>query len=89
LFPQKAVEVLLANDTDKWKKLSEVKNVRNVEQLTIGRILVHLDSGVDADEVVNNMLKLIVQLGIRVRGISLLSPSLDEVYYNYVQEAEN
>jgi hypothetical protein len=28
-------------------------------------------------------------LGIRVRGVTLLEPSLDEIYFNYISEAEN
>jgi hypothetical protein len=39
--------------------------------------------------VVNDLVQGIVKLGIRVRGISLLEPSLDEIYLNYVSEADN
>jgi hypothetical protein len=30
----------------------------------------------------------VARLKIRVRGIALMSPSLDEIYLNYVQESE-
>jgi hypothetical protein len=31
----------------------------------------------------------VVKLGIRVRGIWMLEPSLDQIYFNYISEAEN
>ncbi len=88
LAPQKIVEVLLSYSTDKWQEFRSINNVKNVEQPSPGRILVHLIDGVDPDEVIDNLVQSIAKLKIKVRGITLLSPSLDEIYYNYVREEE-
>ena len=89
LSSQKTVQILLSYVSDKWQEFSIIKNVTGVEQPSPGRILVHLESQADDDQVVNDIVQSIVKLGIRVRGISLLEPSLDEIYLNYVSEADN
>ena len=89
LISQKTVQVLLSFASDKWQQFGAIKNVKSVDQPTPGRILVHLESEADDDQVVNDIVQSIVKLGLRVRGVSLLEPSLDEIYLNYVSEAEN
>ncbi len=89
LVSQKTVQVLLSFASDKWQQFGAIKNVKSVEQPTPGRILVHLESETDDDQVVNDIVQSIVKLGLRVRGVSLLEPSLDEIYLNYVSETEN
>ena len=89
LSSQKTVEVLLSYVSDKWQEFGAIKNVTTVEQPSPGRVLVKLETNADEDQVVNDIVQSIVKLGIRVRGITLLEPSLDEIYLNYVQEAEN
>ena len=89
LSSKKTVEVLLSYVSDKWQEFGAIKNVTAVEQPSPGRVLVKLETSADEDQVVNDIVQRIVKLGIRVRGITLLEPSLDEIYLNYVQEAEN
>jgi ABC-2 type transport system ATP-binding protein len=88
LSPQQAVEVLLSFATDKWQQFGTLKNVEHVEQPEPGRILLHLGAGADADLVIDELIQMIARLGIRVRGVTLLSPSLDEIYFRYVQRSE-
>ncbi len=86
---QKTVEVMLSYASDKWQNFKTIKNITSVEQPSSGRILVHLEKGADEDQVVNDIVQSIVKLGIRVRGVTLLEPSLDQIYFNYIQEADN
>jgi ABC-2 type transport system ATP-binding protein len=88
LSPQKVVEVLLAYASDKWQEFKSIENVKGVEQSAPGRVLVILETGADADKVIDEIVQSIVRLRIKVRGVTLLSPSLDEIYFNYVQEGE-
>jgi ABC-2 type transport system ATP-binding protein len=89
LSPKNVVEVLLLFASEKWRDLGDIKDVESVEQPTPGRILVHLRGGVDSDLVVNEIVQTVVKLGVRVRGVSLLSPSLDEIYFKYLHEGES
>ena len=86
LSPQKVVEVLLPYSTDKWQEFRSIKNVKSAMQSSPGRVLVNLEVGADADEVIDDIIQSIARLKIKVRGITLLSPSLDEIYFNYIQD---
>jgi ABC-2 type transport system ATP-binding protein len=88
LYNQKIVEVLLSYVSDKWQMLGAVNNVSKVEQPSPGRVLVYLQAGADDDQVINDIVKNIAERGIRISSISMLSPSLDEIYLNYVQKGE-
>lgn len=88
LQPQNIVEVLLSYVSDKWTEFTSINNVKSVEQPSPGRILVYIDEGVDEAQVIDDLVQVVARLKIRVRGITLLTPSLDEIYLKYVQESE-
>jgi ABC-2 type transport system ATP-binding protein len=83
---KKTIELMLAYATDKWQQLNTSKGVISVAQPSPGRILLDLEENADADQVINDTVKNIVKLGIQIRSINLLMPSLDEIYFKYVQE---
>ncbi|MCL5949622.1 MAG: ABC transporter ATP-binding protein [Candidatus Bathyarchaeota archaeon] len=89
LSNQKIVEVLLSYVTEKWQELGSIRNISKIEQPSPGRVLVYLQTGADEDQVINDIVQSIAKFSIRIRGITLLSPSLDEIYLNYVQKGEN
>jgi len=89
LSTQKTVEVLLSDASEKWREFSSIKNVKGVAQTSPGRVLVNLEAGADEDQVVNDLVQIVAKRGIRIRGLALLSPSLDEIYLNYVQAGES
>ncbi len=89
LSPQKTIQVLLSYASDKWQKFGEIKNVKAVEQPNLGRVLVYLDQDADEEQVINDIVQAVVKLGLRIRSIYLLEPSLDEIYLRHVSEAEN
>jgi ABC-2 type transport system ATP-binding protein len=86
---QKTIEVLLSGPSDNWQQLNTVKNVSEVVQPQSGVVLVNLEKDAQEDQAVNDVVAAVVKLGIRVRGVWLLEPSLDQIYFNYVSEAEN
>ena len=85
---KQTIEVMLAYGTDKWQDLKAVKGVKAVEQPSPGRLLLDLEGGVDADQAINDTIKSVVKLGIQIRSINLLMPSLDEIYSRYVEEVK-
>jgi ABC-2 type transport system ATP-binding protein len=89
LIRQKTVEVMLAGTSDKWEQLDKVRGVASVTQPQVGIVLAKLSEGVDEEQAVNDVVEAVVKLGIRVRGVWLMEPSLDQIYLNYVSEAEN
>jgi ABC-2 type transport system ATP-binding protein len=89
LIQQKTIEVMLSGDSDKWQQLDKVKGVSGVTQPQAGIVLVNLHEGTNEEQAVNDVVEAVVNLGIRVRGVWLMEPSLDQIYFNYVSEAEN
>jgi ABC-2 type transport system ATP-binding protein len=89
LSTQKTVEVLLSDASEKWQEFRSIKNVDKVAQASPGRVLVNLKEIADEDQVINDIVQIVAKLGIRIKGIALLSPSLDEIYLNYVREDES
>ena len=89
LIHQKTIEVLLSGASDKWQALDAVNNVSGVTQPQPGIVLLNLASGADEEQAVNDVVQKVVELGIRIRGVWVLEPSLDQIYFNYVSEAEN
>jgi ABC-2 type transport system ATP-binding protein len=89
LTSKKTVEVQLSEASDKWQELKAISDVASVEQPSPNKVLVNLEPKADENQVINDIVQSIVRLGIRLRGIALLEPSLDEIYLKYVQEAEN
>ena len=89
LTRQKTVEVMLAGTNEKWVQLKNVKGVADVTQPQTGIVLANLEDDTDEEQAVNDVLAKVVELGIRVRGVWLMEPTLDQIYFNYISEAEN
>ena len=85
---QKIIVVILSNPKDPWQKLEEVKGVKMVEQVTPGKILLTLHVEADEEKVINESVRAIAKLDLHIKGIMPLSPSLDEIYFKYLQEGE-
>lgn len=86
---QKTIEILLSGDSDNWRQLSNVKQVAQVVSPQQGIVLLNLEKDAQEEQAINDAVAAVVKLGIRVRGIWMLEPSLDQIYFNYISEAEN
>ncbi|NLF89714.1 ABC transporter ATP-binding protein [Candidatus Bathyarchaeota archaeon] len=86
---QRTIEVLLSGSSDKWQQLSALNGVSGVTQPQQGVVLVNLEKDTQEDQAINDVVAAVAKLGIRVRGVWLLEPSLDQIYFNYISEAEN
>lgn len=88
-FPIKNdVEIVLSHDSGRWKKLESLTGVTSLEQLAPNRLLVHLDSEADIDETIHNLIQGLINLDCHIRSFTPVSPSLDEVYLQYVGGGE-
>jgi ABC-2 type transport system ATP-binding protein len=83
------VEVILSYDRGKGQDLESIIGVRSVEQPSAGKLLVHLDAQADVDEAIHSIIQSLIKSGNRLRSVTPLSPTLDEVYLKYVEEDGN
>jgi ABC-2 type transport system ATP-binding protein len=86
---QKTIEVMLSGESDKWRQLGTVKQVSEAVSPQAGIVLLNLEKDAQEEQAINDVVMAVVKLGIRVRGIWMLEPSLDQIYFNYISEAEN
>lgn len=85
---QKVVSVMLANANQPWQKLEAVEGVKSVEQVSPGRVFLTFQPYSDEEKNVNETVKAIAKLDIQIRSIFPVTPSLDEIYFRYLQEGE-
>ena len=86
---QRIIEVQFSGGGEKWQSLTAIQGVKDVAQRSQGKILVTLAEEADSDQVINSVVQTLVKLNGRIRSIMLLSPTLDEIYAQYVSEDEN
>jgi ABC-2 type transport system ATP-binding protein len=81
-----SVEIVLSLDSGHWHELESVEGVREVEQPSPSRLLVHLEEGADLDKAIHGLIICLMELGSRIHSIAPISLSLDEIYLKYVGE---
>jgi ABC-2 type transport system ATP-binding protein len=81
----KTIEILLSTPNGQWQELGKIKGIQTIEQTNPNKIILTLQPDIDPDDAINRISKTIIELGISFRGISLLTPSIDEIYINYIQ----
>lgn len=85
-FPRKnEIEIVLSKDSRKWTELQSMKQIQKIEEQAPHKILVHLQSNTDVDEMVHLLIQKLLTLNCKIRSIRPLSPNLDEVYLQYVK----
>lgn len=85
-FPRKnEIEIILSKDSRKWTELQSMKQIQKIEEPVPHKILVHLQSDADVDEMVHQLIQQLLTLGCQIRSIRPVSPNLDEVYLQYVK----
>lgn len=85
-FPARnAVEIVLSYERGNGRNLDSIKGVKSLERSSAGKLVVHLDDEVDADEAIHSVIQALIKSGNRIRSVIPLSPTLDEVYLKYVE----
>lgn len=78
------LEIVVAKNSPLCDRLEDIYGIISTENINTERQLIHLDSEVDIDLIINNLLKKLAEQKCQVRSFSLLKPSLEEVYLKYV-----
>jgi ABC-2 type transport system ATP-binding protein len=85
-FPKtNEIEIILSKDSGKWTELQSMKQIEKIVEQSPHKILVHLQSGTDVDEMVHQLIQKLLKLGCRIRSIRPLSLDLDDVYLQYMK----
>ena len=79
------LEIVVAKNSSLCDGLEEVSGVVSIENVNTNRQLIHLDSDIDIDLIINIILNKLTEQKCRIRSFSLLKPSLEEVYLKYIR----
>jgi len=78
------IEIIFAKNTPLCDGIEAISDVENVEKVKNNKQLIHLKSNVDIDYSISQIMNKVLQQKCRIRSISLVKPSLEEVYLKYV-----
>ena len=78
------IEIIVAKNSVLCKDLEQLENIENVEKIKDNKQLIHLKSEVDVDLIIPQILKRLNEQKCKIRSFSLVKPSLEDVYLNYV-----
>ncbi len=77
-------DIVLSKDNDGWRALKSLPGVKDIERVSEGRLLAHIDAAQDTDAVAHALLTGLLERGCRVRSFTPASPDLEELYVRYV-----
>lgn len=86
LSDQREVEVVFSDGGGKQPDLNAVDGLKAVEQPSADRLVFKLEPDADLDQATDNIVRVLVKAGRRIRSVKPLSPNLDEIYLRYVEE---
>jgi ABC-2 type transport system ATP-binding protein len=80
----KILEIIVARNTPLCYNLEEITGVVSIETIDSNKQLIHLESEIEVDSIINMILDRVTEQKCRIRSFKLLQPSLEEVYLKYV-----
>ncbi len=84
----KEIDVVLSSDSGKWRGRVNVEGVREIVEPEPGHIVIRLTAGADVDSVVDGLIHQFISAGCRIRRVSPITPTLEELYIRYLGGAE-
>jgi len=84
----KEVDVVLSKDSGKWRNKLSVRGIREVVEPDPHHLIVRLEKGADIDAVVDELIRQLLASDCRIRKVSPVAPTLEELYMRYLGGAE-
>jgi ABC-2 type transport system ATP-binding protein len=80
----KQIEIVLAPGSGPWPDPATGEGIEMIGNPEPGRYIVCLAPGADADQIVDRLIRDVLQKGCRIRKIAPIVPSLEDIYINYL-----
>ena len=84
----KEVDVVLSKDSGKWRNKLSVSGIREIIESEPHHLVVRLEKGADIDAVVDGLIRHLLASDCRIRKVSPIAPTLEELYIRYLGGAE-
>ncbi|HTY46583.1 MAG TPA: ABC transporter ATP-binding protein [Methanomassiliicoccales archaeon] len=80
----KQVSIELSMDQGAMVALKKVEGYVSVDNIALNRFIVHLEQSTDLDAAIHELITELIAQGSRIRSISAVSPTLEQLYVNYL-----
>ena len=85
-FKENQIEVILSKKSDKYDEISKISGVKKIIEKSSEKFLVNIEKTADLDEIINEIIKTLLENKCRIRSITSVSPTLDEIYQYYLRK---
>ena len=80
------LEVVLSKNSGKWNKINDISGVKKIIERNPNEFIINLDKTIDNDEIIHKIINEFLRSNCHIRSVSILSPSLDEIYQYYLKK---
>jgi ABC-2 type transport system ATP-binding protein len=84
MMTAKEIDLVLSKKPSRLPPIESIPGVAVVSDLSDDHYSVHLKDGADSDEVTDALVKLMVDSGCRVRSVSPVTPTLEQLYIRFL-----
>lgn len=83
---EQQIEIILSKKSDKYNEISKISGVKKLTEKSSEKILVNIEKTADSDEIIDKIIKTLLENKCKIRSITPVSPTLDEIYQFYLRE---
>jgi len=80
------IEVILSKNSGKWDKINNINGVKKVVEKSSNVFIIDLARDIDNDKIIHNIITNFLKNNCKIRSVSSLIPSLDEIYQYYLRK---
>lgn len=83
---EKQIEIVLSKRSDKFNEIQIISGIKNILEKSSEKILVDINKNASYDDVIHNIIQSLLKNNCRIRSITPVNPTLDEVYQYYLRK---
>jgi len=80
------IELILSKKSDKYTEINKISGVKKIIERSSEKILVNIEKTADSDEIIDEIIKTLLENKCKIRSITPVSPTLDEIYQFYLRK---
>jgi len=82
---EKQIEIILSKRSEKLYEINNISGILNIIEKSAENIIVNIEKTKNSDEIIHNIIKTLLINDCKIRSISPVNPSIDEVYQFYLR----
>jgi len=79
------IEVNLSKRSEKFGEISKIDGILRIIEKSPEKIILNIEKAKNSDEIINNIITTLLENDCKIRSISPVSPSIDEIYQFYLR----